>query len=156
MSNSQNINRRRSWLNLPELNIAIFAFLLNFLWEVQQMPFFKLSDLSCTRRTINCTLATFGDVLIALTGFWTIAFFSKSRQWFRQPKWWQLSIFILVSLVITVIFEKLATGVLNRWEYADIMPTLPVLGTGLTPIFQWIILPLIIIWFVKRQVSFRN
>ncbi|MGB3755651.1 MAG: hypothetical protein WBA07_04665 [Rivularia sp. (in: cyanobacteria)] len=101
-------------------------------------------------------IATFGDVLIALTGFWTVAFFSKSRCWFRQPKWWQLSIFILVSLVITIIFEKLATGVLNRWEYADIMPTLPVLGTGLTPIIQWIIIPLIIIWFVKRQVSFHN
>mgnify|MGYP001800300266 CR=1 FL=1 len=82
--------------------------------------------------------------------------YSKCHQWFRQPKWWQLSIFILVSLVITIVFEILATGVLNGWEYADIMPTLPVLGTGLTPILQWIILPLIIIWFVKRQVSFRN
>ncbi|MEA5594080.1 hypothetical protein [Rivularia sp. UHCC 0363] len=153
MSNHQNLTRNRSWLNLPELNIAIFAFLLNFLWEVQQMPFFQLSDLSCWERTRNCTLATFGDVLIALTGFWTVAFFSKSRYWFRQPKWWQLSIFILVSLVITVIFERLATGVLNRWEYADIMPILPVLDTGLTPILQWIIMPLIIVWFVKRQVS---
>jgi hypothetical protein len=53
MSNSQNINRRRSWLNLPELNIAIFAFLLIFVWEVQQMPFFQLSDLSCNQRIIN-------------------------------------------------------------------------------------------------------
>ncbi len=148
-----NSNTSRGWLNLPELNVAIFAFLLNFLWEVQQMPFFELSDLSCWERTRNCTLATFSDVLIALTGFWTVAFFSKSRYWFRQPKWWQLSIFILVSLVITIVFEKLATGVLNKWEYADIMPRLPVLGTGLTPILQWIILPLIIVWFVKRQVS---
>ena len=32
------------------------------------------------------------------------------------------------------IFEALATGVLNKWEYANIMPTLPVLGTGLTAI----------------------
>jgi hypothetical protein len=97
-------------------------------------------------------IATFGDALIALTGFWTVAFFAKSRYWFHQPKWRQLSIFILVSLVITIVFEKLATGVLNKWEYVDIMPTLPVLGTALTPILQWIILPLIIVWFVKRQV----
>ena len=38
---------------LPELNIAIFAFLLIFVWEVQQMPFFQLSDLSCNQRIIN-------------------------------------------------------------------------------------------------------
>jgi hypothetical protein len=56
MSNYRNI-ARRGWLNLPELNIAIFAFLLNFVWEVQQMPFFELSDLSCWERTRNCTIS---------------------------------------------------------------------------------------------------
>jgi hypothetical protein len=153
MTNYQNPTRLSRWLNFPELSIAIFAFLLNFFWEVQQMPFFQLSNLSCNQRIRDCTLATIGDVAIALTAYWTVAFVSKSRQWFRQPKWWQLSIFIAVGVIITIIFEALATEVLNIWEYAAIMPELPVLNTGLTPVLQWIIIPLIILWFVKHQIS---
>ncbi|RAM49967.1 MAG: hypothetical protein C6Y22_19420 [Hapalosiphonaceae cyanobacterium JJU2] len=152
MSNSSKVIKPLRLLDLPELNIAIFSFLLNFLWEMQQMPFFQVSsESSCTDEVINCTVATVGDVGISLTAFWTVAIMSKSRQWFRQLNWWQLNSFILVGVVITIIFEALATGVLDRWEYADIMPTLPFFGTGLLPLLQWILIPPIIIWFVQRQ-----
>ncbi|AFZ38378.1 hypothetical protein Sta7437_4955 (plasmid) [Stanieria cyanosphaera PCC 7437] len=143
-----------SWLNLPELNVAIFSFLLNFLWEMQQMPFFKVSpEFTCTDVVNNCTLATVGDVGISLAAFGTVAVLSKSRRWILQPNWWQVSIFILVGIVITIIFEALATGILNRWQYEDIMPTLPFLGTGLSPVLQWLIIPPLIVWFVSRQLS---
>ena len=116
------------------------------------MPFFQVSsEFSCTDKVINCTVATVGDVRISLTAFWTVAIMSKSRQWFRQLNWWQLSSFILVGVAITIIFEALATGVLDRWEYADVMPTLSFLGTGLLPLLQWILIPPIIIWFVQKQ-----
>lgn len=116
------------------------------------MPFFQLSsEFSCLDMVGNCTLATVGDIRISLTAFWFVAVVSKSRQWFRQPRWWQLSNFILVGVVITVIFEALATGVLDTWEYADIMPILPFSGTGLLPLLQWLLMPPIIVWFVKRQ-----
>lgn len=152
MSNSLKVIHPQRLLDLPELNIAIFSFLLNFLWEMQQMPFFQISsEFSCLDMVRNCTLATVGDIGISLTAFWLVAVVSKSRQWFRQPRWWQLSNFILVGVVITVIFEALATGVLDTWEYADIMPILPFFGTGLLPLLQWLLIPPIIIWFVKRQ-----
>lgn len=116
------------------------------------MPFFQLSsEFSCLDMVKNCTLATVGDVGISLIAFWVVAAVSKLRQWFRQPRWWQLSNFILVGVVITVIFEALATRVLDRWEYADIMPILPFFGTGLLPLLQWLLIPPIIVWFVKRQ-----
>jgi len=142
------------WLNLPEWNLAIFSVLLNFVWEVQQMPFFQVSPEFSYRNLIrSCTLATVGDVGISLVAFWTIAAISKSRQWFRQPRHSQIIGFILVGLVITIIFEALATGVLNQWEYAPLMPTLPFLGTGLLPFLQWVLLPPLILWFVERQLS---
>jgi len=84
------------------------------------MPFFQLSsEFFCLDMVKNCTLATVGDIGISLAAFWFVAVVSKSRQWFRQPRWWQLSNFILVGVVITVIFEALATRVLDTWEYAD-------------------------------------
>jgi ABC-type Fe3+-siderophore transport system permease subunit len=154
MSNSLKIIHFQRLLNLPELNIGIFSFLLNFFWEIQQMQFFQISsEFFCLDMIQNCTLATVGDVGISLTAFWVVAVLSKSRQWFRNSHWWQLSSFILVGVAITAIFEALATGVLNLWEYADIMPVIPFFGTGLLPLLQWLLIPTIIIWFVKRQLS---
>jgi hypothetical protein len=144
----------RHGLNLPEFNIIIFAFLLNFVWEVQQMPFFLLPpSLSCQERVINCTLATVGDVAIMLTGFWVVAALVQSRRWILQPSGWQVAVFLSVGIVITAIFEVLATGILNWWEYASIMPTLPGLGTGLLPLLQWLLLPLLVIYFLRRQLQ---
>lgn len=154
MPNHPSISRSFRWLDLPEWNVAIFSFLLNFVWELQQMPFFKLSlELSCLGVIRNCTLATVGDIGISMTAFWAVAALSKSRQWFHQPSHRQTGSFILVGVVITVIFEIFSTGPLNLWEYADFMPTLPFLGTGLLPLLQWILIPPLILWFVKRQLS---
>jgi len=148
------------WLKLPEWNIGVFSLLLNFFWELQQMPFYQLpSEFACFNMVRNCTFATIGDVGISLFAFWVVAALAKSRQWFHQPSRSQLTSFIIVGMVMTVIFEALATGVLKRWTYAAFMPTLPFLGTGLLPLLQWLLLPPILIWFVKRQLadtSFRS
>ena len=104
-------------------------------------------------QTRNCTLATVGDVGISITAFWTVAAVSKSRQWFHQPRLWQIGGFVLVGIVMTVIFEALATGPLNIWKYTTLMPKVPFLGIGLLPLLQWVLIPPIIIWFVKRQLD---
>ncbi len=59
--------------------------------------------------------------------------------------------FLAIGLIITIVFELLATGPLNRWEYSELMPMIPVTGVGASPVAQWIILPLLQLWFVKRQ-----
>ncbi len=51
--------------------------------------------------------------------------------------------------MITVAFELLATGPLNQWEYGELMPTI---GVGDAPVANWLILPLLQLWFVKRQI----
>jgi len=40
--------------------------------------------------------------------------------------------FIAVGLVVTIVMEGLAVRVLNRWAYAEAMPT--ILGIGVTPL----------------------
>ena len=118
------------------------------------MPFYQIpAEFSHSDMTRNCTLAAVGDVGISIAAFWAVAVISKSRQWFHQPRRWQVSSFILVGVVITVVFEALATRMFNTWKYAALMPTLPFLGTGLLPLLQWVLIPPIILWFVKRQLS---
>lgn len=143
-----------NWLNLPEFNIVIFSFLLSFFWEIQQMWFYQIpagySHFDIVR---NCTLATVGDVVIILIAFWAVAALSKSRQWLRYPNRSQMGVFILVGVVITVVIEALATGPLNRWTYAESMPTIPILGTGLVPLSMWFLVPPLTIWFTRRQIQ---
>ena len=72
-----------------------------------------------------------------------------------QPSRSDIAIFIGVGLVATIIFETLATGELGRWAYNDAMPMLPLLGTGLLPLLQWLALPPLVLWFVRRQIGAR-
>ena len=100
----------------------------------------------------HCTKATGGDVVISLVAFWTASLVVRSRFWFLALKVLPISVFLAAGLLITVIFELLATGPLQRWTYSEAMPLLPFTGVGLSPLAQWIVLPLLQLWFVRRQV----
>lgn len=140
--------------SLPELNVAIFSFLLNFVWEMWQIPFF--ADMPSGSHWLGvaiCTRATLGDAGISLFAFWVVAALARSRGWILRPSRRQTATFVLVGVAVTILFEALATGPLERWSYAPSMPTLPLLGTGLLPLLQWILLPPLVLWFVRRQLG---
>ncbi len=139
-------------LKTPEFNVVLFSFLLNLAWEYWQVPFFRgMADQPHWLGVKACTLATFGDAGIALAAFWVTAFFARTRSWIMQPSRSDIAIFIGVGLVAAIVFEALAIGILERWAYSDAMPRLPVLGTGLVPVIQWLVIPPLVVWFVRRQ-----
>jgi len=41
----------------------------------------------------------------------------------------------------------------SRWAYSEAMPHLPVLGTGLLPLLQWLVIPPLVLWFIRRQIA---
>jgi len=138
--------------NTPEFNILLFSFLINLPWELWQVSFFQgMTDQTHGVGVKACTQATFGDAGIALAAFWVTALFARTRSWIKQPSRSDIAIFIGVGLVATIIFETLATGFFERWAYNDAMPRLPILGTGLLPLLQWLALPPVVLWFVRRQ-----
>lgn len=145
------------WLHalseLPELNVAVFAFLLNYPWEFLQVPFFAgMSEAAHWDSIAFCSRAALGDAGIALAAFRTVAAMSRRRRWIVNPGVREGAWFVSVGLVITVVFEWMAIEVWGRWEYTPAMPTLPVLGTGALPLLQWIVLPPMLIWIVRRQI----
>jgi len=140
--------------SLPELNVAIFSFLLNFVWEMWQIPFFAaMPNDPHWVGVAACTQATFGDAAISLVAFWILAALARSRWWIIDSSPSQVAGFVAVGVVITIILEALATGPLERWSYTPSMPTLPILRTGILPLFQWILLPPLTVWFVRRQLA---
>lgn len=137
----------------PEFQIAIFSFLLNFQWELFQIPLFAGFNESAYFNTVlHCTKATLGDVVISLVAFTCACLVTRTRKWIVLDSIRGKATFLLTGLVITVVFEILATGPLNRWAYADIMPIVPILDVGVSPVMQWLLLPVLQLWFVKRQI----
>jgi hypothetical protein len=148
--------RRRSVLNQPELNIALFAFLLNFVWEMLQSPFFRgIAQMRHWDAVLICTQATLGDAGIALAAFWAVAWRSGGRDWPLRPSAAQVAGFAAVGIIVTIAFELLATQVWGLWSYSDEMPVIQILEVGLIPLLQWMVLPPLIVWFVHRQLTRR-
>ena len=56
----------RAVLDMPEVNVAIYSFLLNFPWELWQVPFFReMAAAPHWAASKFCTLASFGDATIS-------------------------------------------------------------------------------------------
>lgn len=143
----------RGLLVSPEFNVAMFTFLLHYPWEFLQVPFYEsMPEMGHWEAIIFCTRATLGDVLISLGAFWAVALIFRDRNWIRFLCGSAIIIFITVGVAVTVVLEWHAAIVTERWQYDENMPVLPLLGTGISPLLQWIVLPVLTIWLVRRQI----
>ena len=139
----------------PEVHIATFGFFTSFIWEILQMPFFDVGSAAYWQRTLGCTRATFGDVGILVLAYTAVSIITRNRNWLHSPKHWMISIYLLTGLGITVIIEAMATSVPREWDwgwrYGELMPLVPGTNIGLVPVLMWIFIPLITLWFARRQ-----
>lgn len=146
-------NRGRP-LSMPEPAIVTFAFLLNFVWEFLQIPFYQnMPQATHWDGVILCSKAAFGDVIIVLIGFWLAAISARTRQWFFDRACGPFAIYVLTGVVITLAIEHVAIRSDWGWRYAATMPLIPVIGAGLTPVLQWLVLPPLTLWFARRHLA---
>ena len=143
--------------DLPEFNVFIFAFLLNYPWELMQVPLYEgMPEAAHWDAIKDCTRATLGDGIIMLVAYWGASLLVRDRSWIAWPRWTPILTMIGIGVAITVVLERLAIVSDNPswgWRYAEAMPIVPGIGIGLTPFLQWVILPLLLVWFVKRQIA---
>ncbi|HAA44264.1 hypothetical protein ACLUEY_13475 [Vreelandella aquamarina] len=136
----------------PELHVALFAFLLNLPWEFLQVPLYVgMPTMPHWQAVQACAQASLGDVLIALTAYWAVSGWRRRRHWLRDYGAKEILGFVLVGVGLTVALEWHATIATQRWAYAPLMPTVEWLGTGLSPLLQWLILPPLILWMARRH-----
>ena len=57
---------------------------------------------------------------------------------------------VLLSLSYTFFSEWLNVKIRQVWAYRDFMPVVPLLDAGLSPILQWILIPIAGFWWVRR------
>lgn len=114
--------------------LTIVAFLLHVVWENAQAPLYAGYQ-SFLQHLPVCITGTLGDVVITLLAlglFWLI------KKDVPRSKTDFLAL-VIVGFVVAVAIEQNAL-LLNKWSYAPLMPLIPYLRVGVTPILQMIIL----------------
>ena len=127
---------------LPWVARAIgLAAIGHFLWEAAQLPLYTLWRTG-TRREIAFALihCTGGDILITSVTLAAAAALARAFGW---RAFGRRMVFTAIALgaAYTVFSEWLNVEIRRSWSYAASMPVVPFLGTGLTPLLQWLIVP---------------
>lgn len=141
---------------LPEFNVVVFAVLLNFPWEFLQVPMFdRMADAPHWEAVKTCTQAALGDAAIMLAAYWCVAVAAGKRRWIIDGGTSKVLLFMAVGESMAIIIERLALSGTwaSAWEYSTQMPIVPVVEVGLTPVLQWIVLPLLVAGLVRRQLA---
>ena len=120
---------------------ALLSLVLNFLWEIAQLRLYTIwttgSAASIAYAVGHCTA---GDVLIACSSYILTAFLLGDAEWPASRPWRGLAISILYGVAYAVYSEWRNVYVERSWSYSPDMPM--IFGIGLSPLLQWIIVPL--------------
>jgi hypothetical protein len=135
--------RSGGWLRATLLlRYLLFLTAMNLAWEFAQMPLYTLWQTATPGEiafaAIHCTI---GDAMIG--GFAMIAalMLVAPAGWPETGRIRVLATALAFGLAYTVFSEWLNVHVRESWAYSALMPRLPPLGTGLSPVLQWLILP---------------
>lgn len=127
--------------------LTLIAYALHFSWEMAQAKWFTtMSELPFWTATAWCARAAGWDVAISAFAYTAAALTARSWRWMRGRSLLPFAVYLVSGLAVTVAIEwwALSSG---RWRYAPAMPT--VFGVGLSPLLQWIIVPLLLIAVVR-------
>jgi signal transduction histidine kinase len=119
--------------------VLILAFLLNFAWEVAQLPLYKNASYDM-QHIVFCALASVADAIMVLLIYFSLAVIYKHPLWIQNFKWQRIITAVLIGGIGAVLAE-IRHKSQGNWAYADSMPIIPVVDAGLSPVLQFVILP---------------
>jgi hypothetical protein len=142
-----------NWSRSSLVYIAVSA-VLQLIWEFVQLPLYTIWTTGTAREiafaAVHCTA---GDLLIAALALLVALLAVGHRDWPHQRFLPVAVVAVAIGLSYTVYSEWLNTVVRKSWTYSALMPTLPWLGTGLSPFVQWLFVPTIAFAAVRRTVA---
>lgn len=145
-----------TWNGLRTLwRYLLASIVANLVWEFLQFPLYTSWSTGTAYQialmVLHCTM---GDVLVALVAVVAALLAVGSPLWPERRFAAVTMGTVAVSVLITIGVEYLSTVVWHFWSYTEAMPRLPWLGTGLSPLAQWMILPpLALIWARRRRMT---
>jgi len=124
------------------------SFSLNLVWEVAQLPLYTIArDPSVARIAYAVLHCTLGDAIIAAAGFILAGFVFQDADWPSSRPWPGGAVATLFGLAYTTYSEWYNVYEVGAWAYSARMPL--VLGIGLAPLLQWLVVPVAMLLIVR-------
>lgn len=130
-------------VSAPESRIALLGFLVSFVWEMWQLPYYQTHNMELSQMVGNCTLASVADAGIMVFAYLVAGWRSGQRHWLASPTVKHFAFYLATGLIVTIIIEHIATAVPFGWRYGENMAVIPGIETGLVPVLMWIVVPLV-------------
>ena len=140
------------WLTVFRRYIPFVA-VVNLAWETAQLPLYTLGRDGTPREQAFAVLhCTGGDVLIATACLLLALMTTADGRWPSHPLVYRrvAALTLVLGILYTIFSEWLNIVIRQSWAYSDLMPVVPVIDTGLSPLLQWIVVPFAGFWFARR------
>ncbi len=139
------------WLRALRIYVGASA-ILHFAWEMLQLPLYMIWSTGTFREIAFAVLhCTAGDLMIASLSLLIALLIFGNFAWPSERFVAVVVTTLGIGIGYTIYSEWMNTTVRKTWEYSKLMPTIPMLGTGLSPLMQWLIVPTIGFWAIQRR-----
>lgn len=137
------------WLKTLRCYLA-FTFLANVTWEFAHLPLYTIWDTGSPSELVfaaaHCTL---GDLIIATMTLVLCVLLVGDTRWPQAGYVRVATMTTGAGVAYTIFSEWLNLVVRASWAYAPEMPVIPLIGIGLSPLLQWVMIPLLGFWIAR-------
>ncbi|RKF15465.1 hypothetical protein D6850_10965 [Roseovarius spongiae] len=132
---------KANWLGALR-RFAIVTVAGHLIWEVAHVPLYTIwLEGSWSEIIFAIVHCTGGDLLIAMSTLLLALFVFGSERWPQDRVGPVLAATIIFGVGYTIFSEWLNIEVREAWAYRGIMPVIPIIDAGLTPVLQWVVVP---------------
>ena len=114
-------------------------------------PLYTISQAALSLRValflVSCILT---DIAFALSALLVALLVVNDEFWPKRSYGIVASLVISFGILGTIAGEWLSVAVFGTWAYSEIMPIIPLIDVGLSPVTQWLAIPLAALWWSRR------
>lgn len=151
MHRGAQVDNGSAWLTTVRTYLAAIA-LGNLIWEAAHFPLYTIWR-EGTREHLMLAMfhGTAGDVFVAAAALMMSLVLVGNAGWPTTRFWHVACMTGAFGLGFTFYSEWMNVEVRHVWAYSVLMPRLPVIGTGLSPVMQWIVVPAVAFAIIFRR-----
>ena len=125
---------------------------MHFAWEALPVPLYSIWRTGSSREIAFAVLhCTAGDLMIASLSLLAALILIGDGAWPAERFIPIMMAALVIGIGYTGYSEWLNISVRKSQTYSELLPRLPWIGTGLAPLLQWLIVPVLVFSAIQRR-----